>query len=128
MTENDKPPTDTNLINLPIRGIWTTDKVDGRGVPVDRGTFMISRKNFWGNYLLPLLKKYNGVMETICGRPDVYVKIDGFGLWWRWSCGWRYVPIPRRVVVCEVYYLFHTERNIFSMSPNMSLTNHYQHR
>ncbi|KAL9040801.1 MAG: hypothetical protein Q9180_001695 [Flavoplaca navasiana] len=39
MTEHDKPPqSDSNLINLPIRGIWTTANVDARGVPIDRGT------------------------------------------------------------------------------------------
>ncbi|KAL8876615.1 MAG: hypothetical protein Q9198_005221 [Flavoplaca austrocitrina] len=88
MTGHDEPPTDSNRINLPIRGIWTTAEVDGRGVPIDRGTFMISRKNFWGNYLLPLLKQYNANMEVICGRPKVSVKIKGFQLDWTWSCGW----------------------------------------
>ncbi|KAL8868770.1 MAG: hypothetical protein Q9174_004763 [Haloplaca sp. 1 TL-2023] len=90
LTDNHAPPTDTYKTNLPIRSIWTTAKVDGRGVPVDRGTFMISRKNFWGNYLLPLLKQYNANMEVICGRPEVSIKTRGFQLDWSWSCGWSY--------------------------------------
>ncbi|KAL9041058.1 MAG: hypothetical protein Q9180_001526 [Flavoplaca navasiana] len=97
MTENDEPPTDSSLINLPIRGIWTTAKVDGRGVPIDHGTFMISRKKFWANYLLPLLKQYNANMEVSCRRPKISINISGFQLDWTWSCDWSFGKKENRV-------------------------------
>jgi hypothetical protein len=82
MTDNRPPPTGAATF-LPIVGNWT-DGDTSNVSSMDLGTFCLSSRNFFDNWLLPKLRAMNQIMEPTVTKIPVSCRVDGSWMYYSW--------------------------------------------